>query len=108
MMETAFALGFTQVLCAGYFVLVAWLNCIMYLIASFYRKKFNQPAPRYGFIVAIGFAVLYIASMFFPVSSSASQWNPFAIVRTSCLIGSAFASGWSSVNLLVVMKKARK
>jgi len=107
-METAFVLGLTKVLCAGYFLLIALVTCMMYLISSFYKKKFNQPAPRYGFILAIAFTMLFVASLFFTVSSTAPQLNIFSLVQTSFVIGSALASGWSSVNLLIIMKKARK
>jgi hypothetical protein len=80
----------------------------MYLIASFYRKNFDQPVPRIGFIISIGISVLYITSLFFTVSSSALPWNIFSIIQQLCLIGSAAASGWSSINLLLIMKKPRK
>ncbi len=107
-METPFIVGLNNVLCSGYVLMIAWVNCTMYLISSFYRKKFNQPAPRYGFITAIIFAILYVASLFFTGAASTAQANIFEGIRTTCIIGSAVASGWSSVNLLIVMKRARK
>ena len=107
-MESAFILGLNKVLCAGYVLSIAWINCIMYLIASFYRKNFNQPVPRMGFVIAIGVSLLYITSLFFTVSPSALLGNIFNVIQQLCLIGSAAASGWSSINLLLIMKKTRK
>jgi hypothetical protein len=80
----------------------------MYLIASFYRKNFNQPVPRMGFVISIGVSLFYIASLFFTVSPSAPLSNIFNIIQQLCLVGSAAASGWSSITLLLIMKKPRK
>ena len=107
-METAFILGLNKVLCVGYVLSIAWINCTMYLIASFYRKNFDQPVPRTGFIIAIVFSLVYVASLFFTVDSSALQSSIIKTIWTICLIGSALASGWSSINLLLIMKKPRK
>ena len=107
-MESLFFVGINKVLCAGYFLLIAWMNCTMYLIAAFYRKRFNQYAPRYGFIFSVAFAVLFVASLFFTDTSPAFQGSAFHLMRTSLLVGSALTSGWSSVNLLIIMKKSRK
>jgi hypothetical protein len=108
MMESAFILGLNKVLSAGYVLSIAWINCTMYLIASFYRKNFSQSVPRTGFVISIGVSLLYIASLFFAVSPATGLWPIFNIIQQLCLVGSAAASGWSSINLLLIMKKPRK
>jgi hypothetical protein len=107
-MDTPFVLGLNKVLCAGYFLLIAWVNCTMFLISSFYRKKFNQQAPRYGFIASIIFTMLYVASLFFTVSLTGQEISTFTLIQMVIIVGAAIASGWSSVNLFIVMKRARK
>jgi hypothetical protein len=107
-MESGFTLGLGNVLCAGYVLSVAWINCTMYLIASFYRKNFSQPAPRTGFVISIVFSLLYITSLFFSVSPSAAVGKILESIQELCMFGAALASGWSSINLLLIMKKSRK
>jgi Ca2+/H+ antiporter len=107
-MDAAFLQSLNKFLCAGYFIAMASISCIMFLFSSFYRKKFNQPSPRAGFIVAAATALFYVFFLFFIVTPHTAQWEYIRIFKSLCLIGSAIAFGWSSIRLFYTMKRTRK
>ncbi len=107
-MESAFAIDVSKFLSAGYVLLVLWINCTMYLISSFYQKRFNRPAPQVGFIIAILFGLLYVASLFCTTSTPFSQWTFLKASQEFFLIACSLASGWSSMHLFLIMKIKRK
>jgi drug/metabolite transporter (DMT)-like permease len=92
------------VLFGGYVLFSVALNGIALLISLFYRKKFRHPSPRWGFLAAIVFSLLYcvlLAGGIYrsPLVHSAAQ------VFLAC---SALASVMSTVNLFLIMQKVRK
>ncbi len=107
-MDASFTLGLNKALCAGYFLSMMCINCILYLFSSFYRKKFNQPSPRAGFIVATILGLFYVFILFYMGSPHFPGWVIVRIVKTVCMAGSAIASGWSSASLFYTMKQTRK
>ncbi|HAJ79824.1 MAG TPA: hypothetical protein DCO75_08630 [Fibrobacteres bacterium] len=109
-MDSTIIIGLNKILSVGYFCSFACVNCIMYLISSFYRKKFNQSAPRSGFIIAMILTLLYVMSLFFTGSTHNNVSDPeyIKIAGAFLLIGSATASAWSSILLFFTMKRTRK
>ena len=103
-MKIIFLLDLSRVLCAGYIMSVACLNATMYLISSFYKKKFNEPTPRAGFVIAIILSLCCALSVFVQFADEQSG----TIVQYSLLILAAGASAWSSINLFFTMRKERK
>jgi hypothetical protein len=95
---------FQTVMWAAYVLCSVALNGIALLISLFYRKKFHHPSPRWGFVAAIVFSLLYCALLAAgtdrsPLSHSAAQ---------ACLAGNALASVISTVDLFLIMQKVRK
>ncbi len=93
-----------RVLLAGYIAAVVCLNATMYLIASFYRKKFGEATPRAGFVISMLLSVLCAASVFV----NAGGGRILGILQSSLLILSAGASALSAINLYLKMGKPRK
>ncbi len=88
----------------GYIAAFAVLNLVAYLISSFYQKKFSQPSPRKGFLVAIALAIAYNAGLVAGRSPGAA----LAVTRLIALFASSIASAYSAVALYHTMKRARK
>lgn len=89
---------------AIYAVFFVALNSISFLIALFYNKKFKQSSPRWGFILAVFFALMFIACLLggrtgSPVLQSAAR---FAVAA------GAIASVFSTVSLIFIMQRVRK
>lgn len=80
------------------------LNCITYCISSFYRKKFNQTSIRFGFLLAIFFAILFIPCLFI----SGPNKEVCRILQTLMIIGAGSASAWNAIVLFLTMKRVRK
>ena len=93
-----------SVLVAVYILTVLGLNFITFLISDFYRKKFNQPSPRTGFIAAIILGLLLAGSLFFGTRESVTARVVQALLLTGCSVSSMI----SSVNLYLTMRKVRK
>jgi hypothetical protein len=96
------ALG--RLLLAGYVLAFVFLNLVALLISSFYQKKFDQPSPRAGFLVACGLALLYTITVLF----AAPVYAPLAVVKVLLLFGASIASASSAVALYYTMKRVRK
>jgi hypothetical protein len=91
-------------LIAGYVLCFIALNAVTFLISVFYRKKLQQPSPRWGFLIAIVLAFLSCALLLGGRSGSTS----FAMIERLSIAGSVIASGISTVNLFYIMRRVRK
>jgi hypothetical protein len=103
-MNVTILFDFTRFCCAGYLCAVVCLNVTMYLIASFYSKKFGEPTPKLGFVFSIVLSVLCAASMFIAVENGPAPGT----FQSVLLILSAAASIVSSIGLFFKMRKPRK
>jgi hypothetical protein len=103
-MNVTILFDFTRFCCAGYHCAVVCLNVTMYLIASFYSKKFGEPTPKLGFVFSIVLSVLCAASMFIAVENGPAPGT----FQSVLLILSAAASIVSSIGLFFKMRKPRK
>ena len=91
-------------LTAGYILCFVALNAVSFLISLFYRKKLQQASPRWGFLIAIAFAVLFCALLL-----GARDGSPLlAGIGRLSIAGSVVASAISTVNLFFIMRKVRK
>jgi hypothetical protein len=88
----------------GFIITFASLNLVAYLIASFYRKKFDPTAPRAGFLVAFIIIILYNASLFFSFDGNAAA----TVIKVLMLFGGSIASASTAASLYYTMKKVRK
>jgi len=93
-----------------YLVIILALNLVAYLISDFYRRKFNQPSPRLGFVAAVFMGSLFLLSLllflFVPIHSPVL---PFVkIAMPYFLLGSGMMSIYSSVSLFFTMKRVRR
>jgi len=89
---------------AAYVLCAVALNGIALLISLFYRKKFRHASPRWGFLAAIFFLLLYCALL--AVGPGRSALADVA-ARLSLACGS-LASVICTVNLFLIMQKVRK
>jgi hypothetical protein len=89
---------------AGYVLCSVALNGIALLISLFYRKKFHHPSPRWGFIAAILFSLLYCVFL----AAGTDQSPLLRGLSQACLAGSALVSVLCTVNLFLIMQKVRK
>jgi hypothetical protein len=104
MMNVTILLDFDRLCCAGYLCAVVCLNVTMYLIASFYNKKFGEPTPKLGFVFSIILSILCAASVFI----AAGDGKALVLLQSVLLILSAAASIVSSIGLFFKMRKPRK
>jgi uncharacterized membrane protein YsdA (DUF1294 family) len=80
------------------------LNTISFLIALFYKKKFKQSSPRWGFILAVSFAFLFIVCLL-----GGRTGSPVLQSAARCTIAAgAIASVFSTVSLIFIMQRVRK
>jgi FtsH-binding integral membrane protein len=92
-----------RLLLAGYVLCFIFANVVAFLVSAFYRKKFNQPSPQSGFVVAVILAAVYITSVFF-------RYHPLhihTIVQILVVFAGAIASVLSAMSLYYTMKKRR-
>jgi hypothetical protein len=103
-MTTSTQLGIYHVLLMMYVLVVVCLNLLAYLISDFYRKKFNQPSPRLGFVAAIvmGLAIVAI-SLFRRADAVAVEF-----IITLLFTAAGLTSLLSSIGLYITMSKVRK
>lgn len=80
------------------------LNAISFLIALFYKKKFKQSSPRWGFILAVSFAMLFIACLLGGRTGSPVLQNTARYL----IAAGAVASVYSTVSLIYIMQRVRK
>jgi hypothetical protein len=94
-----------RMLLIGYVLAFSFANVVSYLISRFYQKKFGQPAPTVGFVVAVVFSLLYAVSLIgtWPVPVGALE-----AVKTFLLCGCTVGSTWASLALYFTMKRVRK
>ena len=103
-MSISFLLDADRVLVAGYLLAVACLNATMYLISSFYHKKFHESSPRTGFALSMVLSVLCAASVFVSVGGGLM----LSLTQSSLLILAAGSSASSAFGLYAKMRKPRK
>ncbi len=92
-----------RLLLAGYVLCFVFANVVAFLVSAFYRKKFNQPSPRAGFVIAIALGLAYMGSVFV-------RYRPVhvhTIVQVLFVFGGAIASVLSAMSLYYTMKKRR-
>jgi len=80
------------------------INLITFLISDFYRKKFSQPSPRFGFITSMIIGLIFIISLIV----MHTHGNKYHLLQSYLLIGSGVLSILSSAKLLITMKRVRK
>jgi 4-hydroxybenzoate polyprenyltransferase len=100
-MITAFIL---KLLLTTYVACFIFYNLVAFLISSFYRKKFNQPSPQSGFLIAALFALLYLGSLF-AFSGEEGSRSKLMVIFLFC---SCLASAGSSLALYFTMHRKRK
>jgi uncharacterized membrane protein YoaK (UPF0700 family) len=88
----------------GYVVFIVFLNILALLISAFYQKKFNQPAPKAGFVSAILLAIVFILFSIIPQKATLT----FQIISALSLLGSGAASIGSILYLFFTMRRVRK
>lgn len=95
----------TRILLLGYVFCFMFVNFVAYLISCFYRRKFGQPAPTIGFVVAMVFGALYAATLF-----GAWPLAPYTMemMRVFLLLACTCGSTWASLTLYFTMKRIRK
>jgi hypothetical protein len=93
-----------DILLTIYVISFIFLNGIAFLISSFYRRKFNQPSPQFGFLLTTFFALLYVASLFVHYSTAEIE----GMLKVIFLFCSSIASIASAIALYFTMTKVRK
>jgi len=88
----------------GYVVCSILLNIVGLLISLFYKKNFNQPSPKAGFLIAIILALVCIVVFQLPLKNIPILQICSAIL----LFGSSIASIISILFLFLTMSKVRK
>jgi hypothetical protein len=94
-----------RMLLIGYVLAFSFANVVAYLISRFYQKKFGQPAPTVGFVVAVVFSLLYGASL---IGTWPVPVRPMEAVKTFLLCGCTIGSTWASLALFFTMRRVRK
>jgi hypothetical protein len=103
-MTTSTQLGIYHVLLVLYVLAVVFLNLLAFLISDFYRKKFNQPSPRVGFVAAIAMGLAIVGvSLFRRADAVAVEF-----IITLLFTASGLVSLLSSIGLYITMSKVRK
>ena len=77
------------------------LNAISFLIALFYKKKFKQSSPRWGFVAAVLFACIFIACLLGGRTGS----PVLQIAARFTLAVAAITSVFSTVSLIFIMQR---
>ena len=103
-MASHFPLNMETLFLTGYVVFIVLLNILALLISTFYQKKFNQPAPKVGFLSAILFAVVFIVILIIPQKATLA----IEIISAFSLLGSGITSIGSILYLFLTMRKVRK
>jgi hypothetical protein len=103
-MVSHFSLNMDTLFLTGYVMFIVFLNILALLISTFYQKKFNQPAPKAGFISAILLAVVFIIFSLIPQKPTLT----LQIVSALSLLGSGATSIGSILYLFFTMRKVRK
>ena len=93
-----------RLMLVGYICAVVCLNFLMFVISSFYMKKIGQKSPRFGFILAIVFALCYAASVLVSFGTA----SHVRLVQSLLMILSTGSSAACSLNLFIIMRRVRK
>jgi hypothetical protein len=93
-----------SILLCGYVMFYTLMNILGLFISTFYEKKFNQPSPKIGFILAIILALVFIVVVQLPSKTIVF----IQLLITLLLISSATASIVSTLFLFLTMRKVRK
>lgn len=88
----------------GYVLCFIFFNYVTYLIASFYRGKFNQDLLRAGFIIAMVLYGIFIPCIFIEYK----KIEICNIIKLIALICGSIASAWNAVVLYLTMRRVRK
>jgi hypothetical protein len=104
MMFSPFPLTMETLFLSGYVVFIIFLDILALLISAFYQKKFNQPAPKVGFLSAIFFAIIFVVLLFIPLKITLA----IQIISAFLLLASGTASIGSILYLFLTMRKVRK
>jgi hypothetical protein len=103
-MTTSSLLGLYHSMLMVYVLAIVCLNLIAYLISDFYRKKFNQSAPRAGFLAAIILGLLIIGSQLFrSINAPVVEYG-----QNIMFAFSGVASLFSAIGLYITMRKVRR
>jgi D-alanyl-lipoteichoic acid acyltransferase DltB (MBOAT superfamily) len=103
-MTTSSLLGLYHGLLVVYVLAIVCLNLIAYLISNFYRKKFNQSAPWFGFLATVILGLAIVASQLFRADNAPTVEH----VQNALLIAASIASLVSAIGLYITMRKVRK
>ncbi len=93
-----------NVLLTVYTLCFVFCNLVAFLISAFYRKKFNQPAPQAGFIVAVVLSLFYIFSLYI----TAGKQTGIIIFQSLFVFGASVSAAWTSLGLYFTMRKVQK
>ncbi len=93
-----------SLLLCGYVMFFILMNILGLLISSFYKKKFNQPSPKIGFILAVIIAFVLIVVIQLPSKTMVF----IQLISSFLLVSSATASIVSTLFLFLTMRKVRK
>jgi hypothetical protein len=88
----------------GYVLCFVGLNIFAVLISLFYRKNFQRTSPRWGFLAAIAFSVLFLATLL--AARNGSQLLVIASkVALACMVTTSM---YSCLSLYLLMRRVRK
>ncbi|NLD94167.1 MAG: hypothetical protein GX639_16025 [Fibrobacter sp.] len=104
MMVEIIPFSLESLLLCGYVMFFIMINILGLLISSFYKRKFNQPSPKTGFILAIIIAFALIIVIQIPSKTIVF----IQLVSSFLFISSATASIVSTLFLFLTMRKVRK
>lgn len=88
----------------GYVLSFVFLNLVAFLISSFYRKKFEQPTLRAGFLTAMCLCLVLSATLV----AGGGATGMLDIMKMLLALSAGIFSAWNSVSLYVTMKRVRK
>ncbi|MBD3343830.1 MAG: hypothetical protein GF401_02055 [Chitinivibrionales bacterium] len=94
----------SELLLIGYLIGATGLVLFCYMISAFYHKKFTEPSPKLGFMIAL---ILWTV-LFCSILIVGNESKILRTAQTLLLIGGSIAAGWNSVLLYYIMKKPRK
>jgi hypothetical protein len=89
---------------AGYVACFMALNIIAILISLFYRKNFQRPSPRWGFLASLVLCILFLAVLLTARNGSLLLMTTARIALGGALITSMF----SGLSLFFLMRRVRK
>jgi hypothetical protein len=88
----------------GYVLCFIALNVFAVLMSLFYRKNFQRPSPRWGFLASMILSLLFLSTLLAARSGSLF----LATASRIALAGAIVTSMFSSLSLYVLMRKVRK